>query len=86
MVAEAGTVADTVKFTVSPTFTVLPFTSTLPTSAVLVGGVSGFSFFALNSPTVVMLPWPVFVSATIVRPVRPLTVVATTAGVPVLPL
>ena len=53
--------------------------------AVLTGGVSGFSFFALNLPTVVMLPWPVTVSALIVKLVRLLTVVATTAGVPVLP-
>ncbi len=85
MAADCGTVADTVKSTVSPTFTVLPFTSTPLTLEVLVGGVSGFSFFALNWPTVVMLPWPVFVSATIFRSVRPLTVVATTAGVPGLP-
>ena len=86
MAAEAGTAADTVKSTVSPTFTVLPFTSTSPTLAVLLGGVSGFSFFALNRPTVVMPPWPVFASATIRRLSRTLTVVATTAGVPALPL
>ena len=86
MAAEVGTVADTVKFTVSPTFTVLPFTSTVPTLAVFFGGVSGFSFFALNWPTEVMLPWPVVVSATIFRLVSPLTVVATTAGVPVVTL